>query len=369
MESERQAKVWILYHARLAFPALLKMIYTPAMEQSSKPSASIIAAAVVAMVGSLLFSLSSVAALAGILFFPRPDSAQDLQPFVKTISIGMTVVMICVSIFGFATGIGLLRLKNWGRISAIVWSGFCIFFGVVGIPIALLMPFDQLPNALAVGSGFPLFLRLFLLVFYGVPLGIGVWWLILLNRKNIKAKFVSEVASSSLTADTRPRRSVAITVLAWFFIGSTANVVLYPFFPFRMPLILFGHIFPGVSATGFLVLSGVLVLVAGIGLLKLQRWSYSFTIGMQLFILSNGVLTVLNPNFERVMASVVRQMNNSMHLSNNFVDSPSYTFPLHLVLYATLFFSAAVLVLLFYCRERFLKAAEANKLQQFTLGN
>jgi hypothetical protein len=333
------------------------------MEQPSRLSASVIAPAVVAMVGSVLFFLSCAAALASILLIPPSGSAQNLPPFAKTLSIGMTAVMICVSIFGFVTGIGLLRLKNWARISAIVWGGFCVFFGVIGIPIVLLMPFDQMPNASAAVPGVLAFARVFLLVLYGVPLAIGVWWLILFNRKNIKAKFAGAAPSASLTAEEGPHSPVAITVLAWFFIGSAANVVIYPFLPFRMPLILFGHLFPGVSATSFFVLSCLLLLVAGIGLLKLRRWSYSFTIGLQLLFLTNGVLTFLNPNFERVMADIIKQTNNATHLSDGILDSSHYTHFLHVTMYGGLLFSVVILVLLFYYRERFLQAVEASRLQ------
>jgi hypothetical protein len=336
------------------------------MEQSSKLSASVTAAAVVAMVGSLLFFLGSVAALAGILLSPRPNSAQELQPFVKTFSIGMTAVMICVSIFGFATGIGLLRLKKWARISAIVWSGFCVFFGVIGIPIALLMPFDRLPNAPTAGTDVLSFLRLFLLIFYGVPLGIGIWWLILFNRKTTKAKFAGEDTLANAATNLGPRCPIAITIIAWFFIGSAVNVLIYPFFPVRMPLILFGHIFPGISMTSFFIPSCLLLLVAGISLLKLQRWSYSFAIGLQLFFLTNGVLTVLNPSFERMMADVMTQTNKVMHLSGDSLAPPNSTFFVHAGVYGGLLFSAAILVLVFYYREQFLQAAEAKKLQQPT---
>ena len=334
------------------------------MEQSSRLCASIIAAAIVALVGSVLFFLSCAAAVASILLIPPSGGAQNLPPFARTLSIGMTAVMICVSIFGSVTGIGLLRLKNWARISAIVWGGFCIFFGVIGIPIVLLMPFGQMPNAPAVEQGVFSLVRVFLIIVYGVPLAIGVWWLILFNRKNIKAKFAGAAPSASLTEEARPRCPLAITVLGWFFVGSAANVVIYPFFPFRMPLILFGHIFPGASTTSFVILTCLLLLVAGIGLLKLQRWSYSFTIGLQLLFLTNGLLTFLNPNFERVMADVIKQTNNAMHLSDGILDSSRYTHFMHVAMYGGLLFSVVILVLLFYYRERFLQAAEANRLQQ-----
>lgn len=238
------------------------------------------------------------------------------------------------------------------------------FFGVIGIPIALLMPFDQLSNAPGTPPGFLSWFRTVLFIIYGVPLTIGIWWLILFNRKSTKSIFAGEASPSTLAVDEKPRCPIAITVLAWFFIVSAANLVIYPFFPIRMPLILFGHIFPGVSMTSFFIPSCLLLLVAGIGILKLQRWSYSFTIGLQLFFVTNGLLTLLTPNFERMMADVVKQTNNTMHLSGDSLGAPNFISFLRLGMYGGLLFSAAILVLLFYYRERFLQAAEARKLQQ-----
>lgn len=335
------------------------------MEQTSKLSASVIAAAVVAMVGSVLFFLGDAASLAGLLLAPPLVSAQNPSPFAKTVSIGTMVVMICVSIFGFATGLGLFRLKNWARISAIVWSSFCVFFGVTSILFALLMPFGQGLNEATAPAGVLSWMRPLLLVLYGLPLAIGVWWLILFTRKNIKSKFAAETAASSLTAEQRPRCPVAITVIAWFFIGSAANVIPVPFSPFRMPLILLGHIIPGVSGTFFLILSGLLLLVAGIGLLKLRKWSYPFTIGLQLLFLTNGVLTALSPNFEGILGTIVSQTNNAFHL----MTSSSYSYFLRGTVYLGLLSSGVILVLLFYYRERFLQAAEAKKLQQSARGS
>jgi len=334
------------------------------MEQPSKLSTSIIAAAVVALVGSVLFFLGDAAGLVGILLMPPPSSPQnlhqDLQGYAKAMSIGTAMLMICVSFFGFATGIGLLRLKNWARISAIVWSSFCVFFGVTGIFFALLMPFGQMPNQATAPAGVLSWMRPLLLILYGVPLAVGVWWLILFTRKNIKAKFAAETASSSLTAELRPRCPVAITVIAWFFIGSAANVVPVPFVPFRIPLILFGYIIPGVSGTFFLILSGLLLLVAGIGLLKLQRWCYPFTIALQLLFLTNGVLTVLSPNFDGILATIVSQTNNAFHL----MTSSSYSYFLRGTVCLGLLSSAVILALLIYYRERFLLAVEAKPVQQ-----
>jgi len=39
-------------------------------------------------------------------------------------SIGMAVFVAALSVFGIATGLGLLRMKQWARISTLILAGF-----------------------------------------------------------------------------------------------------------------------------------------------------------------------------------------------------------------------------------------------------
>jgi hypothetical protein len=54
--------------------------------------------------------------------------------------------MMCVSLFGVATAIGPIYLRNWARISILIWGGMSVFFGVIGIPIAFLTLSSSAPN-------------------------------------------------------------------------------------------------------------------------------------------------------------------------------------------------------------------------------
>jgi len=93
------------------------------------------------------------------------------------------------SVFGIATGIGLLYLRNWARISVLIWSGLLVFFGTIGIPVAYLTSFSPTPNAPALPPESMQVVRWILLVICGLPLLIGGWWLVLFNRKSVKAHF------------------------------------------------------------------------------------------------------------------------------------------------------------------------------------
>ena len=117
-----------------------------------------------------------------------PGTAAELPPLARTLALGTPGFMICVSLFGIATGIGLLYLRNWARISLLIWGGFSVFFGLIGIPIAFLTQFPANPNSPALPAESLQVVRWILLVIYGVPLVIGVWWLILFNRKTVKAQ-------------------------------------------------------------------------------------------------------------------------------------------------------------------------------------
>lgn len=97
------------------------------------------------------------------------------------------IFMMCLSLFGIVTGIGLIYLRNWARISILIWGGMLVFFGGIDIPIAFLMPIPPTPSAPDLPAAGIQAVRLILLAIYGMPLLIGIWWLILFNRKTVKA--------------------------------------------------------------------------------------------------------------------------------------------------------------------------------------
>ncbi len=158
------------------------MIYTHGMGNSPRPSASVIAAGVVAILGSVLVLIASALGLFALLLVKMPASVVAQPPFVRIASLGLAVLGIACGIFGIVTGVGLFVLRNWSRTSALVWAGVCFFFGLIGIPIALFMSLPTSPNSAGLPENFALIFRLILVAIYGAPLVVGIWWLLLFSR-------------------------------------------------------------------------------------------------------------------------------------------------------------------------------------------
>ena len=327
------------------------------MGNSAKASApSVIAAAVVAILGALFSLVIAAIGFMGASANSLPTSSPELPPFLRYWVLGVMVFIACLSLFGIATGVGLLRLRNWARVSVLVWAGAAIFFGASGILVIFVTGF--LPAANFPVEGIWLF-RLMLAAVYGAPLAVGIWWLILFTRKEIRSQFAREVTPVDLSVPQRqrPRCPVPIVVLAWFLISSAANVVILPFLPFRFPALLFGRVIPGTPGIVIFLLICVLFVVAGVGLLKLKRWSYPLTIGLEFFFLASGIVTAFSPNFDSLMRSALSNINDAVHLPANIYTPLDYTQLVRWGMYFGLFLTIAILVMLFYCRERFLEAA------------
>jgi len=201
------------------------------MANSSKPSASTIAAAIVAILAGLFVLLCCSLAFFGTLLNTLPANPVEAQPFVRSAMLATLGLMMCLAIFGIATGIGLILLRNWARISALIWGGLCVFFGAIGIPIVFFIPLvppESVPNLSADSMQA---VRWILLFFYGLPLIAGIWWLILFNRKTVKAQFAATTTSAASGQTQKSRCPLPVAVLAWFYITSILNLLFLPFLP------------------------------------------------------------------------------------------------------------------------------------------
>jgi hypothetical protein len=326
------------------------------MDSSAKRSASVTAAAVVAILASVILLLSCSVAFLAMLLVKLPSNS-EVPPFLRNTMLATQGFMICLSLFGIATGIGLIYLRKWARITILIWGGFSAFFGVIGIPIAFLMPFSPTPNAPNLPAESMQAVRWILLLLYGIPLLIGIWWLILFNRKSVKAQFAGQGVSDDPGLPRKPTCPLPITVLAWFYIASVLNLAFLPFLPFHLPLLIFGYALPGSAGRIALIVTSLAYAIAGIGLLKLKPWSYSLTIGLQLFWLASGIASALTPNYGAVMDSYMKEVQASFHLPET--PSSPLNFAQHYgwMMAGGLVIAGAILGLLVYYRPRFLEAA------------
>src|SRR5262252_7423540 len=106
-------------------------------------SAGVTALAIVALLGSAL--VICVGLLTGVAAFsiPRSQPALSAAP-VFAVAI---VVYVLPGIWGLLSGIGLLRLKNWARISTIAFGALLILLGGFSVAMTFLMSSMTLPSS------------------------------------------------------------------------------------------------------------------------------------------------------------------------------------------------------------------------------
>ena len=89
--------------------------------------------------------------------------------------------------WGILTGIGLLRVWRWARISTLIFSGLLAVFGIAETAASLLVPRD---------AGTPqwdfILFKTFLIVVDIIPIAAGIAWLVFFTRKDVKAYFQAE---------------------------------------------------------------------------------------------------------------------------------------------------------------------------------
>src|SRR5215472_10924963 len=152
-------------------------------------SVGVTVSAVLAMVGSLLALAFGLLTAVGLyLAPPQPPPESQLPPeFFKTIMLVVPFFYILPSVWGIVTSIGLFMMKNWARISIIIFAALLTmggFFGTVGaVAFAVVKLPSNLPAEVMV------FTRIFVVVFAALQLGIGIWWLVFFNRAKVRALF------------------------------------------------------------------------------------------------------------------------------------------------------------------------------------
>ena len=326
-----------------------------------KPTASVTAAGVVALIVSVLVLLGTALAAIAFLTVPISQAAPQFPSFARNLAVGSMALFAGLAVFGVFTGIGVLRLKNWARISMLVWSG--ITAAICGCVLAFLaiIPFPTPPNAPA---NIAAFTRVAAGLVYGLPLAIAIWWLILFNRKAIAAQFAAPAPDSPLdasgfpgqtTSPSKPPLPLPITVLAVFLLTSSLSLSLLFFV--HAPMVLFAHAFRGPAGTAVWITICLLSTAAGIGLLCRKVWSYSLTLGLQLLGFLSGIVTLASPKYPDLMREAIASMAFST------APYPEYSIEqLRRFSYASLAFPVLIGILLLYYRSRFLQACASSNL-------
>jgi hypothetical protein len=184
--------------------------------------------AVVVLIGSSLTILFGALMALAILWTPNAGQAANLP-----IPIGYVVTAEAIVFFGFggwgiASGVGLIKLRQWSRVSMMIYGAILLFFSVIP---GIVLSFIPLPAATdpSVPPSFMTTFRVIMVGFYALLAALAGFWLYFFNKKSVKAQFVAEPTDGPTVrlALRRPgARPLSITIIGWFFLVSA---VLTPF--------------------------------------------------------------------------------------------------------------------------------------------
>jgi hypothetical protein len=220
------------------------------------------ASAVVAILGSIFTLLFASMAVAS-LFIQTPQARPpEFGPFV----VAGAVMFSALAAVGIWTSVGLFRLRSWARTSMLVFAGFLAAGSLFSLLLSMAMP---MPQGFT-GSTEQTFRRT-MVVMFGIPLIVAIWWLVQFNVRSTKAAFASPIPE---LVSPRP---LSITIIAWTSLVGGASCVFGILA--RLPAFLFGSSFTGWTAGVIYALFGALSLFIGKGLLELREEARILAIG------------------------------------------------------------------------------------------
>jgi hypothetical protein len=272
-----------------------------------KRSAGVTAAATVAMLGSALMLLT--AALAGLSLvlvrhLPQQNGTVPMAAPAQAVSI---LFYLALGGCGFATALGLLKLRPWSRISMLIFGGFTLVVCIMTGLVLFFMPLPALPNSELSSSDWSS-IRMIIVGMFAIPAAIGVWWLVYFNLKSTREQFAIGVltpapvqqpivaaAATPLGAPVaRAARPVSITVVACLYLLGALSLP-YALMMGQHPTAFFGRLIWGRSAVAVILVTFALTLYAGIGLLKLRPEAPIIGICLTGYGMLNSLLFVLLP--------------------------------------------------------------------------
>jgi hypothetical protein len=292
-------------------------------------STGITVSAVVVIIGSVFTLLCGAMLLLASFLALNSNRAADSPVNLRYILVTEAVVTFAFGGWGLASGIGLLKTKEWARISTLVYAAILVF---ICLPAAAVMAFVPIPNPPRVNDPNPQFnivlmIRVGGTLLYAMFATLGGFWIYFFNTQKVKTQFrgqqpFTESAKCELaglpSANPAVRfgpdqyfRPLSITIIGWYLIiGSALGPLSILFtsavFPgLRLPFFFLGFFLFGTSAYLLLVIWMAAQVVAAVGLLKLKTSGLYTTIALQCLTLLNILMIVAIPanrvRFQQIM--------------------------------------------------------------------
>lgn len=330
-----------------------------------KPSGGITFSAVIVFIGCAFILLCGFFALIGLAFAP----AQEAQlPFLRFAGFFLAVVMLSLTGWGIASGVGLLRLREWARVSMLIFAALLLLMCVPACLLFIFMPFPVPPNAddPEMMHRVMTVMRIAMVAVYGGVGLFGGWWIYFFTRKSVKDQFrqaaTSELTMGDVAANLSPRRPVSITVIAWFLLlGACLGPLTMPFYKYilpgqQMPIFYFGYLLSGWSGITIFICLMAIQAVAAVGLLKLRLWGRTLAIWLQVLNLFNLAISFGIPANRAKFQQLMVAMQPPYLQANG-----AFAFPVWIGAVVSLPIVAAVLWILVKQKQAFLNNGEPSQ--------
>lgn len=302
-------------------------------------SPGVTASAVAVLIGSSFTLLCGAIMVLGSAFITKANPSARLPESFGSILVFEAVLFFGFGGWGLASGIGLLYLKQWARISLLVYAGLLV---CVSLPAAALMAVISLPHDPSLPVNFMPAIRVGMAFFYGMFAALGGFWLYFFNKRSVKVQFqamppVPESAAGDsflgvavpAPSASQSERPLSITIIGWFLLigsalaplGLLMNRALFP--GVQIPFYFLGFFLFGSSAYLVFIVWMAAQMAAAVGLLKLHNWGRVTAIALQcLGAINAGLLLVIpghRAKFQQVMEAMMASMNARMRQPAPFV--------------------------------------------------
>lgn len=274
--------------------------------------------AILSLIGSVL--TLGLGIVAGLAMFIAPLPSAGNSPFppgvLRAILFFVVLLYVLPATLGIFTSIGLFRLKNWARISIIVFSVLLILMG--GFSGLTMLVIRNFPTPNKVDPSFVATARMVMGLFWLTVMSIGIWWAVFFNRAKVKAQFVQSAPTGTVSqiSQTVPvqgaaatvQRPLSITILAWF---SLIGCLTFPFaLLLHTPAIFFTKILTGSpSVVLYLVFMALNVYIA-VGLLRLRETARRVGIAVYVFGFVNSAVFYFAPGGSGRLRTLVEMQSS-----------------------------------------------------------
>ena len=309
-------------------------------------SVGVTVTAVIVLFGSGLTLLAGVMMLfASSSDLPIPENQVH---FLKYFMVFLALVLFAAAAWGIASGTGLMRLREWSRISMLVFSALLLFVCIPGLLMFLFMPFPPPGTAPSPEMTKEMLAatRIFMVALYGILAALGGWWIYFFNKRSTKDQFLKVripglegmPGAEVISPYARP---LSITLIAWWLLISGFIGVLG--LSVNPPVFFLGYFFKGTYASVLMLALALVQSLIGFGLLKLRPWGRTLAIYYFQFLIFNSLTMVLIPGtqarFEQAMTEMLADMQGTLG------TPPS---PMHVPIWFGVIFAVPLLSLLLW---------------------